>query len=292
MTQVAAIRPPSSIAIYRPSSLDELRQVVSSTPGPHYFLAGGTDLLVQHKDHLIPSSTWLDLTALGELRGIEASADEVRLGALVTHEEIRRSSLLARLAPALVQGCALIGGPQIRWRGTVGGNLANASPAADSVPALHTMGAQLDLLAPDGSVRVVAVEQLAVSPRRTLLADGELIIAVRFPRREGLRGTFVRLGQRQSQAISKVSVAASAVLEGEHFSYLRLACGSVAATVLRPERTEQVLLQRGCGAEAVAEAAQVLEQEVRPIDDLRSTAAYRRAMAGELLRRALAGLRG
>lgn len=293
--QTVELSSPAVISVHRPKSLDALRALVAETPAPHYFLAGGTDLLVAHKDGAVPSSTWIDVTALSSLAGIEVRDARVRIGALTTHEDMARSPLLARFAPALVEGCAVIGGPQIRWRGTLGGNIANASPAADTVPALFTLGAQVELLAVDGSVRSIDISELALAPRKTIMAAGELITSVSFEARDGVRGGFLRLGQRQAQAISKVSVAVTAILQGggtpDHplprFSYLRIACGSVAPTVIRAPRTEQLLLEGRLDAETVAQAVATIREEVRPIDDLRSTRDYRREMSGILLRRLL-----
>lgn len=295
--QTVELTPPAYISVCRPRTLDELRVRVAESPAPHYFLAGGTDLLVQHKDGAIPSSSWIDLTAISALNGIEQQGSVIRLGALASHEEMQRSPLLKKYAPALVDGCSVIGGPQIRWRGTVGGNLANASPAADAVPALHTLAAEVEIMSNDGTLRRIDVADLAVAPRRSCLADGELIVAVYFEAREHVRGGFLRLGQRQAQAISKVSVAVTAVPKGDGadgsggfktgFSFLRVACGSVAPTVIRAPRTEQILLEGGMTAETMTRAMESIREEVRPIDDLRSNKAYRRDMAGVLLRRVL-----
>jgi xanthine dehydrogenase FAD-binding subunit len=282
---------PAAIDVRRPHTLEQLLGLIAETEAPHYFLAGGTDLLVQHKDGVIPSSTWLDITGLKELQGIRLENGEVWLGGLASHEEMARSPIVQKYAPALVEGCAVIGGPQIRWRGTVGGNLANASPAADTVPPLYTLDAQVDLLGVDGSRRTVPVDELAHAPRKTLLGEGELIVSVRFPAREGMRGSFLRLGQRQAQAISKVSVAVSAIMNGDKFHYVSIACGSVAPTVIRAPKAEAALREGGFNGEAIEEACRLIQEEVRPIDDGRSNKVYRKAMSGVLLRRALGKLR-
>jgi len=282
---------PALISVHRPKDLKSLQEIVARTEPPHYFLAGGTDLLVQHKDGFIPPSTWLDVTGLAELGGIVHDGDEIWLGALATHEELVRSRIVRRYAPALVDACRVIGGPQIRWRGTLGGNLANASPAADTVPALFTLEARVEILGSDGARRQVPIDALASAPRKSVLENGELITGVRFPVRDGARGGFQRLGQRRAQAISKVSVAVTAVLDGTTFTYVAIACGSVAPTVVRAPRAEAILREGGFTADAIEEAGREVSNEVRPIDDLRSTEKYRRAMAGVLLRRALSRLR-
>ncbi|MEW6277715.1 MAG: xanthine dehydrogenase family protein subunit M [Candidatus Eremiobacterota bacterium] len=273
-----------SVSVFRPETVEELFCLMETEPVPHYFLAGGTDLLVQAKDGAIPPSTWFDVTALRELTGIRVEEGRVVLGAAVTHDELTRSDTVRHYAPALVDGAAVIGGPQIRNRGTVGGNLANGSPAADTVPALYTLEAEVGLRR-RAALRWVAIADFFLGPRKTLLEPGEIIEAVRFPAREGMRGAFVRLGQRRSQAISKVSVAVSCVVSGDRFEYLGIACGSVAPTVIRCPRAEAALRERGLAG--ASEACRLIREEVRPIDDIRSTAAYRRAMSGVLLARVL-----
>lgn len=275
-----------NITLHRPESLDELLKGVAEAQPPLFYLAGGTDLLVYAKDDLIPPSTWFDVTAVPELKGIEIRDGQVVIGGGATHRELMQSELIRRYAPALVEGCWNIGGPQIRARGTVAGNIANASPAADTVPPLYTLGAVLELASPRGR-RCVPIAEFASAPRRTVRAPDEVILSIRFPAREGVRGAFLRLGQRKSQAISKVSVAVSAVPEGEGFSFLRIAYGAVAPTVVRTPRTEEILLRGG----SVDEACREVLGEVHPITDLRSTADYRLAMAPVLLRRALEKLR-
>lgn len=269
------------ITVHRPVSAGELFTLIGSEPGPHFFLAGGTDLLVQHKDGVVPTpSTWFDLTAIGDFAGIREVDGQVVIGATTTHDDLVRSALIRKYAPVLVQGCEVIGGPQIRNRGTVGGNLANGSPAADTAPPLYSLEAEVELTAASGS-RWLPIADFFLHVRKTALQPGEVITAVRFPARPETRGGFQRLGQRRSQAISKVSVAVTRAGD-----YLAIACGSVAPTVIRARRAEEVL--RGGGS--LDEACRLIQEEVKPITDVRSTADYRRAMAGVLLRRVMESL--
>ncbi len=269
------------ITVHRPASSEELFTLVATEPAPHFYLAGGTDLLVQHKDGAVPTpSTWFDLTAIRDFAGIRLENDMITVGALTTHDDLMRSPLIRKYAPVLVQGCEVIGGPQIRNRGTVGGNLANGSPAADTAPPLYSLEASVELTSRGGS-RWLPIADFFLHVRKTALQPGELITAVRFPARAGVQGGFQRLGQRRSQAISKVSVAVTRAS-----GYLAIACGSVAPTVIRAPRTEAIL--RGGGS--LEEACRVIQEEVKPISDVRSTADYRRAMAGVLLRRVMESL--
>ncbi len=270
-------------AMYRPRALDEALELMAQRPGEIRPLAGGTDVLVKAKDGLVNSASLFDVSLIPELRGIEEENAFLRIGAAVTHSELMGSPLIARYVPALPPACAVIGGPQIRNRGTLGGNLANASPAADTVPALYAVDATVELCSVSER-RELKIAELFIGPRQTSLQPDELIVAVRVPKRPRLRGAFLRLGQRQAQAISKVSVAVTASFEDGKPDFVRVAYGAVAPTVIRAPEAEKLLLANG--AAALEQATEAAREAVRPIDDLRSSAEYRRAMSGVLLRRA------
>jgi CO/xanthine dehydrogenase FAD-binding subunit len=225
-----------------------------------------------------------DVTGIPELHGIEDRGDHLWIGAATTHTQMMASAAVARVAPALPAACAVVGGPQIRNRGTLGGNLANASPAADTVPPLYAADAVVELVSVS-SRREVPIHEFFTGPRRSVLAPDELILGVRVPRRAGVRGAFLRLGQRQAQAISKVSVAVGIAFRDGRPEWVRVALGSVAPTVVRAPRAEQVLLAGGPAA--LRQAREIVMEEIAPIDDLRSTREYRRQMAGVLLERAV-----
>ncbi len=225
-----------------------------------------------------------DVTGVEELHGIEERGDHLWIGAATTHTEMMASAAVAQFAPALPAACAVVGGPQIRNRGTLGGNLANASPAADTVPPLYAADAVVELVSVS-SRRDVPITAFFTGPRRSVLARDELILGVRIPRRAGVRGAFLRLGQRQAQAISKVSVAVGIAFRDGRPEWVRVALGSVAPTVVRAPRAEQVLLAGG--PDALRQAREIVMEEIAPIDDLRSTREYRRQMAGILLERAM-----
>src|SRR6185503_18531934 len=185
------------------------------------------DILVKAKDGAENRAALFDLTGVPELKGIQEQDGHLWIGAATTHTEMMRSALVASAAPALPPACAVIGGPQIRNRGTLGGNLANASPAADTLPALYAADAIVELCSVSER-RELPIAHFFTGPRQTLLAPDELILAVRVPKRQGLRGAFLRLGQRQAQAISKVSVAVTAAFEDGVATDVRIAFGAVA----------------------------------------------------------------
>ena len=247
-------------------------------------MAGGTDILVLAQDGEQDRAALFDISAIPELRGIEERGDHIWIGAASSHTEIMHSPLVAQWLPALHQACAVIGGPQIRNRGTLGGNLANASPAADAVPPLLAVGATLELVSANGR-REVAIDKFTTGYRKTVLEADELILGVRVPKRPGLRSVFLRLGQRQAQAISKVSLAVAMTFKDGRPDFVRVALGSVAPTVIRAPETEKAL-QSG-GYDGLVRAREAIRKEVKPIDDIRSTADYRREMAAVLLERAV-----
>ena len=239
--------------------------------GPLVPLAGCTDVYVGLNFGTLPAKKFLDLWPLEELRAIRLSGGVLSIGALASYTEIIRSVLVRRRLPILAAAAREIGGVQIQNRGTLGGNIANGSPAGDSLPVLAVADATL-VLASAGEERRVPFGSFYTGYRKSVLRPDELIAAVEIPRVAG-RQWFRKVGTRAAQAISKV------VLAAVRFDRPRLALGSVAPTVVRLPRTEAVLAS---GA-SIADARRELESEIQPIDDLRSTAEYRRRVSGNLL---------
>ena len=271
-----------NITINRCTSLEELFQAVKNAKPPLYFLNGGTDLMVLAKANLIPESTWFDISDIQALKGIKEEGDNLVIGAGVTHTELAESELVRRHALALAEAASNVGGPQIRNRGTIGGNLANGSPAADTSPALVSLGASAVLLSERGE-RTVLVEKYALGNRRTVREPDEIIARFIVPIRPGVKGHWKAMSQRKALSISKISMAVSCVLDGDKFSYLRIGLGSVAATVRRAEKAEAILLEGGWNEEVLAQACAALSAEINPISDVRSSAEYRKAMGGVML---------
>ncbi|HEX6912443.1 MAG TPA: FAD binding domain-containing protein [Longimicrobium sp.] len=261
----------SALEMRDPRSLDEalgmMRDEGGLTP-----LAGCTDVFVNLHFGTTRDRRFINLWALDELRGIEVRDGVLRLGALTTYTDCVRSPEVNGWLPALVAASREVGGVQIQNRGTLAGNLANGSPAGDSLPVLAAADAVVVLRSADGERRV-PVTGLYTGYRATVLRPDELIVAVEVPRVEGTQW-FRKVGTRAAQAISKVVMAAVRAPRP------RIALGSVAATVVRLPRTEAALAA-GAG---IDEAWAVLAEEIHPIDDVRSTAAYRLRVAGNLLR--------
>ena len=251
-------------------------------------IAGGTDIMVAITGELGPiPERILDLSRIDELRGIELDSGHLVLGAGTTYTEIRRSTLCREHLPALVEAAATIGAAQIQNRGTIGGNIGNASPAGDTLPILLAADAVL-LVGGQRGERRIAASEFFVEYRKTALAPDELILQVRFPLIRGRELRFRKVGTRRAQAISKVVMAlAWRDLGGDGWQDVRLALGSVAATPIRASATEAVLEGARPTPEVADRAAETLAGELQPIDDVRSTADYRRAVSARVLHRLL-----
>jgi len=249
-------------------------------------IAGGTDLLVQITGDLAtPPARVVDLWHIDELRGITADGETLTIGALSTYRELRDSPLVAEFLPALAAAAATIGAAQIQNRGTIGGNVVNASPAGDTLPILLASDARLVLGSSRGEREVVAGE-FWPAYRRTARAVDELLVRIEIPLVDGRQLRYRKVGTRRAQAISKVVMAlAWREADGGTWRDVRLALGSVAPTPIRAVATETVLEGGLPNEEVAARAAEALASEIEPIDDVRSTAEYRRSVASRILHR-------
>jgi CO/xanthine dehydrogenase FAD-binding subunit len=279
-----AVEPPSE----SPTRLEAAYALLADSSGPPWRpLAGGTDLMVQVTGDIgeLPERI-LDIWALDELRGIGIEADALVIGALTTYTELRRSPIVAEFEPALVEAAATIGAAQIQNRGTLGGNVINASPAGDTLPVLLAMGAEM-VLGSAGGERTVAADDFWPAYRTTPRRDDELLLRVRIPLVPDRQVRFRKIGTRRAQAISKVVMALAWCSAGadDPWTDVRLALGSVAATPVRASGAEAAIEGRRPTRETADAAAAALTAEISPIDDVRSTADYRRAVAGRVLHR-------
>ena len=261
----------SELSLVRPRSLDHALELMSEhalTP-----IAGCTDVLVSMNFGTLGAKRFLDITPLDELKVIARHGATLTIGALATYTDMIASPLVREHVPMLVDAARQVGGIQIQNRGTIGGNVANGSPAGDTLPVLAAADAVVVLRGARGTRRV-PFTTLYSGYRQTVMQPDELITAVELPGIDG-RQWFRKVGTRAAQAISKLVMAA---VRGPRS---RVAIGSVAPTVVRLPRTEAAL---AAGA-SIDDAARIMGDEIAPIDDVRSTAAYRRAVAANLLKR-------
>ncbi len=254
-------------------------------------LAGGTDLMVLLEAGKLPQKKFLSIWKLAELKGIEVTPERVTLGALTTYTQVQAHPVLQQEFPLLCQAAWETGGIATQNRGTLGGNIVNASPAADSPPALLVYDAQLELVSARNS-RWVPYQGFHTGYKQMVLRPGELVRRIRLPRAKRVwRQYYRKVGTRKAQAISKVCFAGAAELQNEAIRDIRIALASVAPTVLRCVRTEALLMAEKPIPSAVAAAKEMLAQEISPIDDFRSTAKYRLRVAQNLLEEFLLQLR-
>jgi xanthine dehydrogenase small subunit len=273
--------PVSQLSLLRPRRLAEALRMLRDE-GPLVPLAGCTDLFVGLNAGLVEERRFLDLWPLDELRGIEVRAHRLRIGALTTYTDLIASPLVRKRVPMLAAAARDVGGRQIQHRGTIGGNVSNASPAGDTLPVLAAADAHV-VLQSASHERSVPLMRFYTGYRATVRQPDELVVAVDVPAIVG-RQWWCKVGTRRAQAISKVAAAGTYLPAGPNRAPLvRLAFGSIAPTVIRVPRTESAL---GDGL-PLEEAQAVLSGEIHPIDDIRSTAEYRRAVCLNLLGRFL-----
>lgn len=284
---------PAEFQLVAPDNLRDAVALLGREPGAWLPIAGGTDVMVQYAAGMLKSRKAMSIWGLPELRGIETAAAEIRIGAACTYSDIRRHQTIAAEFPLLVRSAAWTGGIANQNRGTLGGNIANASPAGDSLPVLLAYDAELVLVCARGERRVPYC-QFHLGYKKSLLAPDELIRAICLPRRfTGYLGYARKVGARKAQAISKVFLAAVGRVVGGRIADVRLAAGSVAPIPLRLSKTESALLNRSEGDSLIEACRRTLAEEIQPINDIRSTAAYRTAvlvnLLGEFLQQLLDG---
>ena len=272
-----------SYELEAPRDLSAALNRMASEPVAWKPFAGGTDLMVLLEAGKLPHRRFLSIWKLPELGGIEVTSDHVILGALTTYTEVRGHDVLSREFPLLCRAAAETGSVATQNRGTLGGNIANASPAADSPPALLVYDADLELVSASGS-RWAPYHGFWSGYKQIALRPDELISRIRLPRdKNGWKQHYRKVGTRRAQAISKVCLAAAARLDGGRIADVRIALGSVAPTVFRAVETENALCSEKLTPALIATARNILAREITPIDDMRSTALYRRRIAQNLL---------
>ncbi|MBM4078275.1 MAG: xanthine dehydrogenase family protein subunit M [Planctomycetes bacterium] len=272
-----------------PSTLSDAVALWSVRGDDAQLLAGGTDLVVRMNRTGIRPNCLISLKKLSELKRLECGDGGLALGSLVTMSALEKSPVVQARYSALAQACALVGPAQNRNRATLGGNLCNASPAADTAPALIALDAQLRIVGPRGE-RMAPVEDFFVGPGKTILGRGEILAGIHIPDPPPRSGSaYLRCSPRKAMDISVVGVAARVVLcdDGRTFSDARLALASVAPKPLRAHRAEGVLRRKVLSEAMLRETAEVACAEASPIDDVRGSSAHRADMIRVFVRRAL-----
>jgi carbon-monoxide dehydrogenase medium subunit len=275
--------------LLQPRSLQEALEMKKNYRERAKVLAGGTDLLVLLKDGKLKAETVMSLGGVRELNFIRSEGGGATLGALASHRDVALSPLMQQRYPDLVEACSQVGAVQIQNLGTVGGNICNASPAADAAPPLLSMDALLTLASTRGERRV-SINEFFLGPRQTVLEPDEILKEISLPQAAGRRGaTYLKLGRREAMEIAIVGIGVAVHLNGSDqlISECRIAMGSVAPTPLRARTAEEVINNKEVTNELIDEVAAVAAEAARPISDVRATAEYRLDMIRVLCRRAM-----
>lgn len=273
-----------------PGTLPAVLDLLSLAPGEWTPIAGGTELMVAFASGRLVARKLVNLWGIPDLRFIKASDDSFAIGACTTFRDLRGHAGLAAELPLIAQSSSWIGSVANQSRATLGGNLVNGSPAADSSPALLVYDAEIEIISKRGSRRV-PYSEFHTGYKRNLLTPDELLYAIHLPRRFANHRTYLRkVGTRRAMAISKVALAATALFDGDVVSEIRIAAASLAPFPARLYKTEAALLGQPITEETVQAACRALLSEAQPIDDIRSTAEYRRRVGANLLQEFLLGL--
>lgn len=276
-----------------PLNLKETLEILSSEKGTETrILAGGTDLIVRLKRNQWKPKRVVNIKRLPELKGVSLTDTTLSIGALVTLSDVMRSKEIGEDFPVLARTCALMASPQIRNIATFGGNICNSSPAADLAPPLLCLDAEIVAVSRRGE-RTIPISSFFTGPGKNALNPDELLREIRIPRRYAFySSTFQKLEGRKALDISIVAVAISAKREGYKLSDVRIGLGAVAPTPVRTASAEKILNGKAATKELIAEAATDAYRDATPIDDVRSTALYRKEMVRILVRRGLEEIAG
>lgn len=273
---------------YSPETVEDAADYLAQANGKRIrLIAGGTDLMIQLREHMVHADALLGLVRIAELKRIWSDDSQIHVGATATYTDIIKSKLVNRHAYLLVEASRLIGAPQIQHMGTIGGNLGNASPAGDTLPCLYVLDATVTLTSKEAE-RQVSMPEFMLGVRHTVLKPEELITKVSFePLPQNAGSSFVKLGLRRSQAISVVDVAAVVYIAEGRITDARVALGSVAPTIVRSAAAEEVLIGEAPSEELFEHAAEATRKDISPITDIRGSAAYRHHVAKPLVKEAL-----
>jgi xanthine dehydrogenase iron-sulfur cluster and FAD-binding subunit A len=275
------------------SCIEEVLEILAECGPSARIIAGGTDILLEMEAGIRGGvETLIDVTRIPCLSCICLDEEDViHLGPLVTHNQCAASKLIREYAFPLAQATWSVGAPQIRNRGTVAGNLITASPANDTIPPLVALGASISLRSHTDE-RIIPLEKFYTGVRKTVMKPDEMLVDISFPAIavETQRGAFYKVGLRRSQAISLVNLAAIVTFEEDKVTRAVLAYGSVAPTIIRAKKAEKYLVGKNLDPNTISKAAELTREGVKPIDDLRGSAGYRRYMAGVITKRILNAL--
>ncbi len=281
------LAPIGSFDYVRPSNLDELLTVLSQYGSKAKLIAGGTDLTIALKERLISPEVVIDLNRLRQvLSGVELTRAGLKIGAMTTYTELEQDSDVQRYAMALSQAASQVGTFQIRNLGTIGANLANGSPAADTAPPLIVLSATVNLLSKQGE-RKMGVQDLITGVKKTAIRSDEIITSVEIPTNEHKSSYWMRAAKRNENVISVVSVAVASEIRANHFGDSKIALGAVAPTPILAKESSAKLTGSPVKQETIETVSQFAARESKPISDVRASADYRRHLVYVLTKRTI-----
>lgn len=271
-----------------PETVEEALEVLVEKGDDIEILAGGTDLLVDYYQRLYEVPGWLDLRELTSLQKIEKKEDKIEIGAMVTHAQLENSEIIKNKLILIKEAAAEVGSPQIRSRGTIGGNIVTASPAGDLLPPLLAYNAQLELMSAKGR-EIIPAQDFFTGPKQTVIKDDQLLTKIIIPLPEkNTRGKFVKVGKRRALAISTLSLALLITVDKEQkIREIKAALGAVAPTPLALSQLTEKLKGEKLKEIDINEAAEIAVNNISPIDDIRGTKEYREDTVYSLMKQAL-----
>ncbi len=265
----------SEFAYQRPRSLAEALVLLDERGPEAQVAAGMTDLMIEVKEGRLKSSLLVDITRIQALRYIEEREESICLGPLVTHAELASSEIIRRDAPVLALAAQSVGSPQIRNVGTIGGNIGNASPAADTLPALMVLGAEVVIRRKEGQ-RSLPIGEVFLKPYQTVLRPGEILAEISFPKLgRDKRSAFLKLGRRKALATARLNLAVTAEVKDERIQEVRLSVGSATPIPCRMREAESFLQNKKPSVEIIARAAGLTAQEMIRRSRVRASSAYK-----------------
>jgi len=274
---------------FAPQKIEEALEILFRYGKEIEVIAGGTDLLIQYYDRLYEINGWLDLKNIKELKGIKIHQNQMEIGAMVTHTQLEKSEDIKKYFPILGQAAADIGSPQIRNRGTIGGNIVNASPAGDLLAPLMAYWAKFKLLSGKDETLVPA-ENFFLGPKKTILRPDQLLIQIILPLpKKKTYGCWIKIGKRKALIIATITLALVVEIDENNkiIKDVRACLGSVAPTPIEIKEIREKMIGKKFSELDFAELGQIIEDKISPIDDIRGTREYRKDVAKNIMINAL-----
>ncbi len=274
---------------FAPQKIEEVLEILSKHGKEIKVIAGGTDLLIQYYNRLYEVNGWLDLKNIKELKEIEIHQNQMEIGAMVTHTQLEKSQEIKKYYPVLSQAAADIGSPQIRNRGTIGGNIVNASPAGDLLAPLMAYDAQFKLLSTKGE-KIVPAEEFFIGPKKTILEPAQLLTRIILPLpTERTYGSWIKIGKRKALIIATITMALVVEMAEDNKTVkdVRTCLGSVAPTPIEIKEIRKKMIGKKFSELDYNQLGQIVEDKISPIDDIRGTREYRKDVAKNIMINAL-----